>query len=126
MLQIFAIILLVSLAVQTTSAVHSKRAVFAEMKQTTAVQWLIWLYPLPVVLPWLGRVFFYLFYPLPIGALFFVPALVVARKVRKKLEISGHPGAKDAARAMDHVVTFGIMAIMGLLVVTGWCWLPGL
>jgi hypothetical protein len=39
--------------------------------------WLVWLFPLPPLLPHLDRQF-WLLYPLPIAGAFFVPALAVA------------------------------------------------
>src|SRR5947209_6661880 len=111
MLQVIAILLLICLAIYATRQIQLQRDVFVEERQTTAAQFLVWLYPLPFILPVLDHLFWGLFFPVPIAALFFAPAMAVATVNRKRFDRSGNPRVKPARNAMDHVVTFGIMGV---------------
>jgi len=122
MLQIVAILLLLCLAIDTTRKVYSQRAVFLEHRQSTMAAWLVWLCPLPLVLAFLSREFWVLFFPLPIAAMFFVPALVIANTNRKGFQKSGDGRVKSAAATVDGLLTFGYMGMAGMLVFTIWLW----
>ncbi len=124
MLQILALCLLFWAAVAATRALHRERAVFLELGQTTAAQWLVWLYPLPFALPLLHRPLLGpLFYPIPFSALFFAPAVAVAMQNLRRFDRSGDDRVKSAAAAADYVVTAGVLGIMGTLAFTGYLWL---
>jgi hypothetical protein len=123
MLQIIVVILLCCLAIQTTWSIHKQAAVFSELETSRAAQWLVWLYPLPFAFPLLDRWLFHLFFPLPVGALFFAPGVIAARKALATSDRSGHAKAKSAVSSLERVVTFGIMAMMGVCVFTGYLWL---
>jgi len=122
MIQIGALLLLICLAIQTSAAIHSRRDVFHELNQPTLVKWLIWLFPLPFALPLVHPLFRFLFFPLPLGVVFFVPAIAVSLANRRSFEVSGHPKAKSAETVVDHVIMFGIMGLVGLLVITMFLW----
>ena len=123
MLQIIALVLLCCLAIQTTRSIRNHATAFSELQASSAAQWLVWLYPLPFAFPLLDRFFSQLFFPLPLGALFFVPGIIAARKALVAFERSGHPKAKPAASCLGHVVTFGVMGMMGVCVFTGFLWM---
>jgi hypothetical protein len=123
MLQIFAIILLGALAMRTSWVINQKSEIFAEVQQSKAVQWLVWLFPLPFVLPFLDRFFWHSFFPLPLAALFFVPGIVMARNAHSGFDRSGNLKRKEAASTMGHVVTFGILGVMGVCIFTIYWWL---
>jgi hypothetical protein len=97
MLQILALLLLTGAAVDIARKVYCHRAIFAQLRQTTAIAWLVWLYPLPFFLPLLDKSFFpLLLFRIPIGILFFVPALISARANQKCFEMSGDDRVKPA------------------------------
>ena len=68
-------------------------------------------------------VFVFLLFRIPLGALFFVPALSSARETRKCFETSRDPRIKPALAAVDLAVTTGIMGIIGVLILTLLSWL---
>jgi len=123
LLHFAGIFLLLCLAVETTRRIYRHRGVFAELGQTTAVMWLIWLCPLPLLLPLLSRQFWLLFFPLPSAVMFFIPALVVAITNRQRFDRSGDGRVKPAAAAVDQVVTFTVMGMAGMLVFTVMLWM---
>ncbi len=123
MLQIIAAVLLVCLAIWTSGEIQRERAVFDAEHQTTLVKLFVWLYPLPFVLPLVHRSFWLLFFPVPLGAAFFIPAMAVAVANQRCFDRSGHPRAKSAANAVAHVITCGIMGLMGMALLTGTLWL---
>jgi hypothetical protein len=83
---------------------------------------LVWLYPVPLLLPYLDRHFWSFFFPLPIAELFFVPAMLLALINRRCFDKSGDDRVKPAAAAVDHLITFGFMGIMGTLLITISLW----
>jgi hypothetical protein len=123
MLQIIGIFLLGWLAIETTRVVYQHHALFSELQISLVTPWLVWLFPLPLVLPMIHRVFLYLNYPIPLGAIFFLPGIIVARQTGRRFDQSGHPRAKPIITAMAHVVTFGIMGMMGICVFTVFLWM---
>ena len=124
MLQIIALLILTGVAVDISRRVYSHRAVFAELHQTTAIAWLVWLYPLPFFLPLFAKSFFAFFlFRIPIGALFFVPGLISARANQKCFEKSGDGRVKPALAAVYTASCAGIMGIMGVLVLAFYLWL---
>ena len=124
MLQLIALCLLVWFAIHTTGAFWREQAVFSRLGQTTAVRWLVWLYPLPFVLPLLHRpLIWLLFFPIPLAALFFAPAIVTAAQNRKCFDKSGDDKVRPATAAVDNVITVGIMGILGTFALTAWLWL---
>lgn len=126
MLQILALLILVCVAADISRRVHLSRAVFAELSQPTSIAWLVWLYPLPFLLPLFAKSFFaFVLYRVPLGILFFVPALMSARETRKCFERSGDGRVKPALAAVDLTVCAGMMGIMGVLVLTFLIWIFG-
>ena|SRR5437763_1267384 len=123
MLQAIAILLLLCLAIDTTRKVYSQRAIFLELGQSTMAAWLVWLCPLPLLLPFVSRQFWVLFFPVPISALFFLPALLIANANRKCFEKSGDGRVRSAAATVDGLITFGYMGMAGMLVFTIWLWM---
>jgi hypothetical protein len=124
MLQIVALCLLLWFAVETTRTCHRERAVFSGLRQTDAAKWLVWLYPLPFALPLLHLPLVgLLYFPLPLSALCFVPAIVAALQNRRAFDKSGDGKVKPAATAADHVITVGIMGMMGTLGLTAYLWI---
>ena len=114
MLQVIALCILVWVAFETTRVLRRERRVFLELRQTDAVKWPVWLYPLPFALPFLHHpMISLLFFPIPFGAFFFTPAIAIAIENRKCFDKSGDDRVKPAALAADHVITAGIMGIMG-------------
>jgi hypothetical protein len=102
MLQILALIILTSVAADISRRVHLSRAVFAQLSQPTSIARLVWLYPLPFLLPLFATSFFaFVLFQVPLGVLFFVPALMSARATRKCLELSGDGRVKPALAAVD-------------------------
>jgi hypothetical protein len=90
MLQILALIILACVAADISRRVHLNRAVFAQLAQPTSIAWLVWLYPLPFFLPLFAKSFFvFVLFRVPLGVLFFIPALMSARATRKCFELSG-------------------------------------
>jgi hypothetical protein len=123
MLQFAAVLLLTCLAGLTTSALGRERAIFAEFRQTMALRWLIWLFPLTYALPLCWRVGWRLFFPAPLGFVLFLPSLILAHRLRRRFERCGTDRTKPAERALGRVMTFGVMAIAGLLLPTAIYWL---
>src|ERR1044071_6854725 len=101
MLQILALIVLTCVAADISRRVHLNRPVFAQLGQPTSITWLVWLYPLPFFLPLFAKSFFaFTLYRIPLGILFFVPALMSARATRKCFELSGDGRVKPALAAV--------------------------
>jgi len=126
MLQILALVILTGVAVDICRRVYSHRAVFAQLHQTTAVAWLVWLYPLPFLFPLFAKSFFVFFlFRIPLGALFFVPALISARANQRCFEKSGDGRVKPALAAVHVASCAGILGIMGVLVFTFYSWTFG-
>jgi len=116
MLQIILLIALIGIAMDTTRTVQRNRGIFAEFGQTTAVKWLVWLYPLPLAIPIISlSLARYLVFPLPLGILFFLPAIAVAAVNRRHFERAGTDRADRAQRAADRVVMSGVLAAIGFL-----------
>ena len=126
MLQILALIILVCVAADISRRVHLSRAVFAQLSQPTTIAWLVWLYPLPFFLPLFAKSFFaFALFRVPLGALFFVPALMSARATRKIFELSGDGRVKPALAAVDMTTCAGIMCIMAVFILTFLVWIFG-
>ena len=64
-------------------------------------------------------------YRIPLGTLFFIPALMSARATRKCFELSGDGRVKPALAAIDMATTAGIMGIAGVLLLTVLVWMFG-
>jgi hypothetical protein len=127
MLNVLAFIISVCVAADISRRVHLSRAVFTRLAQPTSVAWMVWLYPLPFVLPFFGRSFYIFFlYRIPLGMLFFVPAVMSARATRKCFELCGDGNVKPALAAVEMTTTAGIMGMMVILVLAGLCWAFGL
>jgi hypothetical protein len=127
MLYIVALIALVGVATDTARAVHRERAVFAELGQTTVIKWLVWLYPLPLVIPLLGpSAARYLLFPVPLGVLFFVPAIAAGLRNQRRFERAGTDRVDRAQRAAGYVVMSGVLAAIGLPFFPLLTWLLGL
>ncbi len=126
MLQILAFIILACAAVDISRRVHLNRAVFAQLGQPTSIAWLVWLYPLPFFLPLFAKSFFaFMLFRVPLGVLFFLPALMSARVTGRCFELSGDDRVKQAKAAVDMTMCAGIMGIMGVLIFTFLCWIFG-
>jgi hypothetical protein len=126
MLQILALLILVCVAADISRRVHLSRAVFVQLSQPTSIAWLVWLYPLPFLLPLFAKSFFaFVLFRVPLGVLFFLPALMSARETRKCFERLGDGRVKPALAAVDMTVCAGIMGIMGVLVLTFLVWMFG-
>jgi len=126
MLQILALLILTTVAVDISRRVHLNRAVFTALGQPTSIAWLVWLYPLPFFLPLFAKSYFvFMLYRVPLGVLFFVPALLSARATRKCFELSGDGRVKPAMAAVDMTTCAGIMGVMGVLILTFLCWIFG-
>ena len=126
MLQIAALIILACVAVDISRRVHLSRAVFTEFSQPTSIAWQVWLYPLPFLLPLFAKSFFaFMLYRIPLGTLFFIPALMSARATRKCFELSGDGRVKPALAAIEMTTTAGIMGIAGVLILTILVWIFG-
>ena len=126
MLQILALIILACVAVDISRRVHLNRAVFTQLGQPTTIAWLVWLYPLPFFLPLFAKSFFaFMLFRVPLGVIFFIPALMSARATRKCFELSGDGRVKPALAAVDMTTCAGIMGIMGVLILTFLIWLFG-
>src|SRR4029078_12113909 len=116
MLQILALLILVCTAADISRRVYLTRAVFEHLAQPTSIAWLVWLYPLPFFLPLFAKSFFaFTLFRIPLGVLFFFPALISARANRKCFEVSGDGRVKPALAAVEMAVSAGIMGIMGVL-----------
>jgi hypothetical protein len=124
MLHIILLIALIAVATDTVRAVHRERKMFAEFGQTTAIEWLVWLYPLPlaipILIPPLAR---YLLFPIPFGVLFFLPAIVVATLNRRRFERAGTDRVDRAQRAADHALMSGMLAVIAFLCVALVLWI---
>ena len=126
MLQVLALIVLACVAADISRRVHLNRAIFAQLSQPTSIAWLVWLYPLPFLLPLFAKPFFaFVLYRIPLGILFFLPALMSARATRKCFEVSGDTRARPALAAVDMTVTAGIMGIIGVLILSLLLWTFG-
>lgn len=126
MLQILALIVLVSVAADISRRVYLNREFFHELKQPTSIAWLVWLYPLPFFLPLFAKSFFaFLLYRMPFGLLFFVPALISAQATRRCFELSGNSRVKPALAAVDMTTTAGVMGLAGILIFCLMCWVFG-
>jgi hypothetical protein len=126
MLQILTLIILTCIAADISWRVHLSRSVFAQLSQPTSIAWLVWLYPLPFLLPLFAKSFFaFVLFRVPLGALFFVPALMSARATRKCFELSGDGRVKPAMAAVDMTTCAGIMGIMAVFILTYLIWLFG-
>jgi hypothetical protein len=124
MLQVILIMALIGIAIDTTRTVRRNRALFAEFKQTTAVQWLVWLYPLPLVIPIFDpSLVTYLVFPLPLGILLFLPAITVATVNRRHFERAGTDRADRAQQAADRVIMSGVLAVICFLAVAVVSWI---
>jgi hypothetical protein len=125
-LQIAALIIQACTAVDISRRVYANCAVFDEAGQTTTLAWLVWLYPLPFIFPLFGKtIFVFMLYRIPLGALFFVPALLSAHETRKCFELSRNPRTKYVLAAVDLAVTTGILGILGVLILGLLSWLFG-
>jgi len=126
MLQIAALIILACVAADISRRVHLARAVFAQLSQPTSIAWLVWLYPVPFLLPLFAKSFFaFMLYRIPIGVLFFIPALMSARATRRCFELSGDDRVKPALAAIDITTTAGMMGIAAVLILTVLVWVFG-
>ena len=95
-----------------------------QFAQPTSIAWLVWLYPLPFLLPLFAKSFFAFFlFRVPLGILFFVPALISARATQKCFEVSGEGRVKPALAAVEMAMLAGIMGIMGVLILTFLVWI---
>ena len=124
MLQILALIILVCVAADISRRVYLTREIFMQFAQPTSIAWLVWLYPLPFLLPLFAKSFFAFFlFRVPLGILFFVPALISARATQKCFEVSGEGRVKPALAAVEMAMLAGIMGIMGVLILTFLVWI---
>ena len=64
-------------------------------------------------------------YRIPLGVLFFIPALMSARATRRCFELSGDGRVKPALVAIDITTTAGIMSVAGVLILTALVWMFG-
>ncbi len=126
MLQILALFILVCVATDISRRVYLNRAVFAQLGQPTSIGWLVWLYPLPFFLPLFAKSFFaFVLFRIPLGILFFIPALMPAWATRRCLELSGDDRVKPALAAIDMTTCAGIMGIMAVLILAFLAWILG-
>lgn len=124
MLQILTFIILTCIAADISRRVYLSRAIFAQLSQPNSIAWLVWLYPLPFFLPLFAKSFFaFVLFRIPLGVLFFVPALMSARATRKCFELSGDGRVKPALAAVDMTTCAGIMGIMAVFILTFLVWL---
>jgi hypothetical protein len=123
MLQYLALALLLYLAFRTTAVLGRERPVFAEFRRTLALRWCIWLWPLAYALPLFWRMAWRLFYPAPLGFVLILPPMILAFRLRRRFEKCGTDRTKRAEEALGRVVTFGGMALAGLLVPAAIYWL---
>jgi hypothetical protein len=126
MLQILALIILACVAVDISRRVHLNRAIFTELGQPTSIAWLVWLYPLPFFLPLFAKSYFaFMLFRVPLGTLFYIPALMSARATRKCFEMSGDGRVKPAMAAVDMTTCAGIMGIMAVFILAFLTWIFG-
>ena len=124
MLQILTLIILVCVTFDISRRVYLSRAIFAQLCQPTTLAWLVWLYPLPFFLPLFAKSLFgFALFRVPLGVLFFIPALMSARATRKCFELSGDGRVKPALAAVDMATCAGIMGIMAVLMLTFLLWI---
>lgn len=62
---------------------------------------------------------------IPLGVLFFIPALMSARATRRCFELSGDGRVKPALVAIDITTTAGIMGIAGVMILSVLAWVFG-
>ncbi|MDB6030270.1 MAG: hypothetical protein JWM16_608 [Verrucomicrobiales bacterium] len=123
MLQILALLILISVAVDVSRRVYAHRAVFAEFGQRTSIAWFVWLFPIPFFLPLFAKSFFAFFlFRIPLGILFFIPALLSARRNQDGFERSGDERVKPALATAHTVSLAAITGIMGVLALTIYSW----
>ncbi len=123
MLQIIAFLILTGVAVDVSRRVYRLRAIFSEFGQHTSVAWLVWLFPMPFFLPVFAKSFFAFFlFRIPLGILFFIPALISARRNQDCFERSGDGRVKPALAAVHTVSLAAIMGIMGVLAFCMYLW----
>jgi hypothetical protein len=126
MLQILALVILVCVAADISRRVYLSRTVFAQLGQPTSLAWEVWLYPLPFFLPLFAKSFFaFVLFRIPLGIVFFVPALISARATRKCFEVSGDNRVKPALTAVDTSLCAGYMGIMGVVILSSLAWVFG-
>jgi len=124
MLQILAFLVLTGVAIDVSRRVYGLRAIFVEFGQHTSIAWLVWLFPLPFFLPLFAKSFFAFFlFRIPLGVLFFVPALFSARRNQDCFERSGDGRVKPALAAARTASLAAIMGIMGVLVFCLYLWI---
>lgn len=124
MLQILTFIILTCMAADISRRVYLSQAIFAQLSQPTSIAWLVWLYPLPFFLPLFAKSFFaFVLFRIPLGVLFFVPALISGRATRKCFELSGVGRVKPALATVDMATCAGIMGIMAVFILTFLVWL---
>jgi hypothetical protein len=122
MLQIIILLGLIGVAVDTVRAVHRERNVFAEFEQTTAIKWLVWLYPLPLAISLFIPSSRHSLFLIPFGILFYLPGIAVAAINRRRFERAGTDRADRAQRAADYVVMSGVFVAGCLLCLTVVLW----
>ena len=123
MLQYFFLALLLYFAARTTAVLGRERAVFLEFHRTMALRWCVWLFPLTYALPLLWRICWRLFYPAPLGFVLLLPPMILAFRIRRHFEKCGTDRTKRAEEALGRVLTFGGMALAGLLIPAAIYWL---
>src|SRR5690242_17078015 len=123
MLQLAALIILTCSAADISRRVHLSRAIFMELAQPLSMAWMVWLYPVPFFLPLFAKSFFaFVLYRIPLGVMFFIPALMTAHATRKCFELSGDGRVKPALAAVDMTTTAGVLGMTGVLMLCGMCW----
>jgi|ERR1043166_668269 hypothetical protein len=114
MIQAIGLFLLIWAAVAANLKIKKEEVVFREFGQSTAIRWLIWLYPLPLLLPFVySPLTGLLLIPLPLDVLFFLPAVVCAKANKKAFQRTGTDRARRAEEAADYVITSGLIAMLG-------------
>jgi hypothetical protein len=123
MLQILALVMMVSIAADISRRVHLSRDFFAELSQPTSIAWLVWLFPLPFLLPLFAKSFFAaVLFRVPLGTLFFLPALISARETRRCFELSGDGRVKPAMAAVNLTTNTAILGIVAVLALSVIAW----
>ena len=125
MLQILALVALIGVAINTTRTVHRERAVFAEFGQSTAIGWLVWLYPLPLVIVAFIPASRLLIYLPPACLLFFGPAIAVAMVNKRRFQRAGTDRVDQAQRTADYVAMSGVFASVAFIGVAIILWIMG-
>lgn len=126
LLQIGALIILTCIAADISRRVHLNRSVFAEFGQPTSIDWLVWLYPVPFILPLISKPLALLIFRVPMGMLVYIPAVMSAWTSRKRFELSGDGRVKPALAAVELASTAGIMGMMGVVLISLLAWLFGM